>query len=329
VTDRRERLPAVICVDVEPDPRAVDRTRRERWHGFEALQSTFAEWRAAMRAQAGAPARLAWFLRLDPQIADVYGSPAWALGAYGAFVNDARREGDEIGIHPHAYRWVEALGSWINDYADQRWIEHCVRMSAAAFRDALGEPCHSSRFGDHWMNDATVRLLEEIGVRFDLTLEPGKPSMAGGVAGERWTDGVPDLTAVPSAPYRPSHADFRRPDPGRSGGLWMLPVTTRRLTPALRYARRAFCRLTGLPLSTDVVSLSLALRPALFRDVLASALASAEIRMLVFVLRTDSGVDARERPRLLANLRFLLTARAARSVVFVTPGEAARMLGLA
>lgn len=48
----------------------------------------------------------------------------------------------------------------------------------------------------------------------------------------------------------------------------------------------------------------------------------------MFVLRSDTGADARERGHLMANLEYLLTDRVAKRLVFVTPCEAARMLDL-
>jgi hypothetical protein len=201
-------------------------------------------------------------------------------------------------------------------------------MSAAAFAEALGSKCVSSRFGDRWMNDATVGLLEELGMRFDLTLEPGMPAAQDRDRTVPSIGGLPDLTAAPPHPYRPSLGDFRRPDPHRARGLWMVPVTTRRLRPLLRQARRMYCRLAGLPLLTDVASLSLGLRPMLFRHVLHGATADGAPRPLVFVLRSDTGSNPRERGRLMANLEYLLTDRVAKRLVFVTPCEAASMLDL-
>lgn len=322
-----DRTPAIACIDVEPDPRAVDRVRRAPWHGFEALQPVFGRFRAALAAATGGPAHFAWFFRMDPQVAEAYRSPTWAISTYRRFVDEALAQGDELGVHPHPYRWDASQRIWINDLANQPWVEHCVRVSTAAFEDALGSQCVSSRFGDRWMNGATVRLLEEVGVRFDLTLEPGMPATPSPAGEERSTGSLPDLTMVPAHPYRPSLGDFRRQDPHRADGLWMLPVTTRRLSPLLRHARRTYCRLTGLELLTDVASLSLALRPLLFRDVLDGALAGGR-RPLVFVLRSDSGSNALERGRLVTNLDYLLTGRIARRLVFVTPVEAARMLVL-
>ena len=108
----------------------------------------------------------------------------------------------------------------------------------------------------------------------------------------------------------------------------MLPVTTGRPGPVVRRLRRLYYRLAGLDLRTDVIPLSLALRPALFRRILDPAIASPDVRLLVFVLRTDSGSSPREMRRLRANVDYLLGRRCAERLVFVTPLEAMRKLRL-
>jgi len=48
-----DRIPAIVRVNVEPDPRVVDRVQREPWHVFEALQSMCGRFRAALAAGTG------------------------------------------------------------------------------------------------------------------------------------------------------------------------------------------------------------------------------------------------------------------------------------
>ncbi len=108
----------------------------------------------------------------------------------------------------------------------------------------------------------------------------------------------------------------------------MVPVTTGRPRRSIRWARRVYCRLAGLHLLGDVMPLNLALRPLLFRSILDPALACPDARPIVAVLRTHSGAVARELARLHANVDYLLGHRLADRFVFVTPAEAALILGL-
>ena len=42
-------------------------------------------------------------LRMDEQIARVYGDPAWAADNYGPQLDEMAASGDELGLHPHAW----------------------------------------------------------------------------------------------------------------------------------------------------------------------------------------------------------------------------------
>jgi hypothetical protein len=317
-----DRIPVVLCIDDEPDESDVDRHRRAPWTGFEELQRWLSRARPRLAAITGAAARFTWFLRMDPQIAEAYGAASWAVTAYRRELDELRAQGDELGVHAHAYRWDGTRGAWIVDDGSQPWVDHCVRSSLDAFEEALGQRCPVFRFGDHWMNDATARLLEERGVGYDLTLEPGKTTPP---PAER-TGAPPDLTRVPHHPYRPSREDFRTADWTRGGALWMLPVTTGRPGWTLRLARRFYGRVRGLDLESDVLTLNPGRRPMFFRGVAAEALASGDGRHLVAVIRADAGGDHLEMARLRANMEHLLTHPLAERFVFCTPDRAIRLL---
>jgi hypothetical protein len=60
------------------------------------------------------------------------------------------------------------------------------------------------------MNTATVNLAERLGLRFDLTIEPGLPPLPWRVPIELVTGRLPDFRRVPRIPYWPSGSDFGR-----------------------------------------------------------------------------------------------------------------------
>jgi len=43
---------------------------------------------------------------IDAQM-EPYGSATWIPDRHGAHMEEIQRAGDEIGVHPHAYRWLE------------------------------------------------------------------------------------------------------------------------------------------------------------------------------------------------------------------------------
>jgi hypothetical protein len=90
-------------------------------------------------------------------------------------VDDFLANGDELGLHPHDYRWDLGLNEWIVDHGNQPWINHFVKLAFETFRATFGKGCESFRYGGRWMNNETLVLVESLGARFDLTVEPGQP----------------------------------------------------------------------------------------------------------------------------------------------------------
>ena len=216
--------PAIICIDVEPDGKNIDPHHPAPWKGFEGLQDPIERFRAEIPTHGGRP-RFAWFVRMDPQVEQVYGSPHWAGEKYAHYFRHLFDSGDEVGLHIHPWRWLSPESGWMQDFQDQTWVSHCVDSSVEAFRNAFGHSCKSVRFGERWLNRRTLDLLEKKGIRFDLTVEPG-PEHWGLPAegGIRWT--FPDYRKAPRVPFHPSINDIFRP--GRKGArpLWMIPVST-------------------------------------------------------------------------------------------------------
>src|SRR6185295_11929581 len=119
----------------------------------------------------GAPVRYTWTLRIDPQVAQVYGHAAWLVDRYGARIDASIRAGDEIGIHPHFHRWDSRARTWLLDLTDRSWIADCALGALDAFATALGRPCRTTHLGA-WIDAPVLDLLDRRGVHVDLSLRP-------------------------------------------------------------------------------------------------------------------------------------------------------------
>src|SRR5215204_3674691 len=155
-------LPVIICVDFEPYNRQISPDGGKVWEGAAETMGFFGALRNRLEEVAGAPAHFNWFFRMDPQIERAYGSPGWVAERYGELIARLDAAGDELGLHTHAWRWDGGTGRWVTDHGNRQWVEHCVRMSFEAYEKAFGRTCVSFRFGDHWMNDETMDLLESL-----------------------------------------------------------------------------------------------------------------------------------------------------------------------
>jgi hypothetical protein len=327
-SDRR-LVPVILCIDVEPDPRLVSRGTQEPWAGYEQTQRYLEGIRSRLEARTGSPVRYAWFLRMDPQIAESYGDPAWAADRYRKHLENVLRLGDEVGLHPHPYRWLHQESTWLHDFANQSWVEHCLRSSMEAFAVSLGRPCLLMRFGDRWLNTDTVNIAERLGIRLDLTIEPGMPALPSPMPGELASGPLPDYRRVPRTPYPPSRTDFRRPARGYARTIRMIPLTSSHRRWLWRWPFGVLHRAldNGLRHWRQDTPLYMSHRwrtPDTFDRMLDRALAAQRRPYLAFAIRTVVDPDIFSAVDMC--LRALLDHPAASRFVFCGPASALALL---
>jgi peptidoglycan/xylan/chitin deacetylase (PgdA/CDA1 family) len=316
-------LPILLCFDVEPDGFFIDPARRDPWAGFEATYAFVEALRIRWQALCERPIRLNWFLRLDAQIARVYGDAAWVMQRYAREMTQLMAHGDELGLHPHPYRWDAGGGQWILDYARQPWVTECIESATRTFAAATGRAPRSFRCGDRFMNQATADVVSRLGYDYDLTLEPGHRDEALPYPPDRATGRLPDLRGVPPVPYRARTGDYRRPDPAATRGPWTVPITTAAVRPSL--VRRVYQRVRYPGRRFDVWTALLSLNPAVFDRIVNAAL-ERPTPYLALVLRTGAMVDGRSPLRIAANVDLLSRLMRARPCAVVGPGEAVSLL---
>jgi hypothetical protein len=152
---------------------------------------------------------------------------------YPEIFRELAAAGDELGLHCHPWRWDDRHRWWVSDFGDQRWVDHCVQTSFRAFRETFERPCRSFRFGDRWMNAATLALVERLGARFDLTVEPGQKEVA---IPEPFSGKLTDYTLAPRHPYRPTLRDFQKPGLPSTHALWEVPFATGTVDASRRFS---------------------------------------------------------------------------------------------
>jgi hypothetical protein len=265
----------------------------------------------------GSEAHFSWFYRMDPQVSDTYGSGHWPVTHYAEYVKECEKKGDEIGLHTHLYRFSSKTNDWIIDNGDEEWVEHCILSSYEAFREVFGRNSDSHRFGDRFINDGALHVIEEMGSRFDLSMEPGFNEIPLDSTRKRMTGPVPKMTGVPKKPYRRSKTDFRKSDRKGKNELWIIPLSTGKIrtNPNRLFSPRR--RMT----------LQLGLEPQWFQPLADKALSTSSKPYLGSVLRTDMLKDAHLAGNMRMNLQYLMDHPWAKQFVFSTPEEAMEILG--
>ena len=211
-------IPVVLIIDAEPDHPWPSLDQRDPWLGFEGWLEYAPELRGRLERATGRSASFSLALRMDEQINRVYGDPAWAADKYGPQLNKMVAAGDELGLHPHAWRWQDPPGRWLQDHANDALVEEVIASSFEAYRNAFGSDCRVHRFGSRFISAGIVGQLKTLGVRVDTTVEPGARGMAALEKSVVSTGWLPDQGHAPRVPYRPSDDDPFRPAAGVGNG---------------------------------------------------------------------------------------------------------------
>jgi hypothetical protein len=176
------------------------------------------------------------------------------------------------------------------------------------------------------MNNETMALLESVGVKFDLTIEPGKKAKPTLNSEELHTGSLPDYMRTPTLPYRPSRQDFRKESRAEGRGLWVIPLSTGRLAGRFSGLKRA-ARALRILSRYEAIELNLGIEGPVFQGVINRLLDRRGKLYLATVVRTDIGIHALRRANMDQNVNYLLSHPLKNRFNFVRPEDAIKMLG--
>jgi hypothetical protein len=326
----RNAVPVVLAIDCEPDPRMIDPAAPPDFDGYAIAYEQMRRWRSRAETVTGEPVHLNWFFRMDHQIERCYGNAAALAQRHPAFLDTMRDAGDGVGLHPHAFRWSHVDGSWYSAF-ESDWLLENLHLGLCAFNDTFGTAPRLLRFGDGVLTNEVVDAAERAGVRFDLTLEPGRTARPLSEPGEYSTGLLPDWARVPREPYVPDRQDYRRPLRHGRREICMFPLTS-----GSRWLGRSVrARVRAVEVNTfryrnqrDLLYMAL---PGWhgrdgFHEVLRRSLATQRRPFLAFAFRTDWAEHADRRRNIERCLHELLAIQDDRPLVFCTPEEAVAML---
>jgi hypothetical protein len=223
-----KKIPLIFCVDVEPDERIIDTKEKASCDGNEALHDYMEDARSKLSDALDSEVNFTWFYRMDPQIERVYGSASYFLDQAKEQVTTYQQRGDKLGLHTHAYRWDDNQQTWIVDHGNQAWIDHCLDVSFDAFYKSTGEQCKIFRFGDRFLNQATVKKLNELGVKYEMSLEPGWPQQPALSLDEEFTGFLPNTEWVPERPFKLNPDNWTDLSGSGSSDMVAIPMSTGR-----------------------------------------------------------------------------------------------------
>ncbi len=233
-------LPILVVVDVDPDWRApggsgVPYAGGISWRGLREGVPNLLELTKHLRDDFGQPIRFTWLVRSDEQMAALSGDTAFVATAFESFWRERLAAGDEVGWHPHLWRFSERHRLWYQETRDIDWMASCLRDGHTALARHFRICAAKSGWTFH-TND-TMRIFEELGVAADLSALPGM-SYAGAIPRSNLPLGCFDWDRTPQEPYLPNPADYQRPAVRRGRSIVEIPNWTFP-TGRIRNIRRA------------------------------------------------------------------------------------------
>ncbi len=318
-----KRIPIVLSLNIEPDPRMTNVANPEPWTGYEKTYEYFKNLRMPLEDMTQSKVNYVWMYRMDHQVEVTYGDPAWAINKYPHIMKYIEQRGDAVGLHPHSWQWQEETASWNNEFADQAWLDFVIEDALENFKHTFGRNCEIFQFGDQFMNTKIMNLLRKRGVKYDMSVEPGYHILSEEFPGEKWVGFELDTRGVGRMPYYPSASDFRKPSLLKDAGLITIPVSTGLVWYEFGRMERLYRRMFHPEmLKKKVRTLNLGFLPQKhFAWIVEDMFKEMQNPFLSIVLRSEACSDPFQRKHVEQNMEFLMNHAFSDRFVFLRPEE--------
>jgi len=238
-------LPIVVIVDVDPDWRifgaaGAPQKGEMRWEGLRRGVPNLLRLVEGLRDSRGGSVRFTWMLRSDAQIEMAYGDPAHVADEFADFWDAREALGDEIGWHPHTWRYSESGQFWFQENRDVDWVTSLLKDGHSALSRRF--TIRVAKTGWTYHDNTTMKTFAELGVKIDFSALPGM-RYRGVIPGTDHPLGQYDWSRAPQEPYHPRVDDYQMPGNGHALPILEVPNWTfptgilRRLSHSLRGGR--------------------------------------------------------------------------------------------
>ena len=230
----KRMLIVTICCDVDPDvvgyniPATRFDVYKEKlgWKGIENIPK-IREICNSVEDSESNNLKITWHIRSDAQLKTIFNDYAYPLRNFQDLWRELEQQGDEIGWHPHLWRWSKQNKCWYQEVSDKEWICHCLENGHKEFLK-LHPNLTSIRMGWAFHNNFTMKIVNDLGLTVDLSASPGlKYEGSPDERGSHFLNEY-DWSLTTETPYHPSKDDYRRPakDNEQSLSILEIPLTT-------------------------------------------------------------------------------------------------------
>jgi hypothetical protein len=283
-------IPTVLRIDVEPDEHQPPAGERP-WNGFLAMFDMIETLRRRLSDATNHPVCPTWLIRLDPDVERAFARTDFPVRRHHDLFDRILKHSDALGIHVHALRWNTEKAVVFSDYADETWTAECLQVAASTFQNCFGRPSQVMSYGGFFMRDSVLDTAVDLGIRADVTVEPGLPAVHHNVSlGAYSTAPSGDFVRCPRLPYYPSRTAYDTPATSADDvrPLLMVPLISGDTSPILKRWYRRFVR-PELPKCYEPLNpWKIWPSPQRFWDLAQRAADELPAPYLAFAIRTDA-----------------------------------------
>jgi hypothetical protein len=319
-------IPVCILIDVEPDetiPAQIPDSNPIL--GFPECHRIFAEFRQQARKTTGREVHFSWTPRTDPVITLAYGTPTYIFDRFARQFHENLLQGDSLGTHIHAFRWVEDEMWGFEDWADAGYVDYCIEHAVEGYEQAMGERPALYRFGNSFQSHRAVQKIESLGAKIDVSIEPNR-ALYWRVSPPLYCTGDPPrMYDVPKEPYWPSIEDFRKPGPRFSRKIRLMPITTAYedlgTDNEARLAHKRECGTDSRQRLESLYTWREWSEPNSYSTMITRAILAQKKPYIAITVRSEAPIFPERRNALLACLNALLKHTKVNQFSFCTPEE--------
>ncbi|MDA7774254.1 hypothetical protein N8993_08730 [Pseudomonadales bacterium] len=155
--------------------------------------------------------RTTWFIRIDAQMAAMFGRPDFLFFKHADKIEWLRARGHQIGWHHHAYKRKGDL--WVQETTPEIVFPDIQKFGHIARKLDI----FVARMGWGWQTNESMQILDKLGFRVDSSCIP-RPNYP-------WETVVKDWSLASPTPYKPSKENYQiAQEP--SLGLLEIPIST-------------------------------------------------------------------------------------------------------
>lgn len=224
-------LIVVTCCDTEPNRQMYGGKEwnwfgNQEWKGIKRGIQQTEKIKEELKTRFDHDVKISWFIRSDTNIEMIYGRAGWALERFEETWQRLLSLGDEIGWHPHTWRWSYQNKCWFQEVNDIEWMLDCLEAGFRDFADVMNFKPTSARMGWGFHHNATMQKLNDLGMIVDLSAMP-RVKLKGGPGDKTVFEGYCNWENTPENPYFPSRKDYRVPEKDNTRALKLLemPIT--------------------------------------------------------------------------------------------------------